>query len=172
MDFYGLLLLFYAALVNTTHGFIGYGMFYMPNGMVILRRMWRYRGKVRITIFVSMGTAHCFYPFINFCLNFNFSIGTFCLFWGLFVCELNMTMLSCIVCQSLTFQLTLRRILRTFDQMHPGYNCAKNYGRNLKSMFNLLLHAKKHLYVQNDSNEGYVSLWNLSCKKFWSLTCI
>jgi hypothetical protein len=35
MDFYGLLLLFYAALVNTTHGFIGYGMFYM----VILRRM-------------------------------------------------------------------------------------------------------------------------------------
>jgi hypothetical protein len=26
-------------LVNTSHGFIGYGMFYMPNGMVILRRM-------------------------------------------------------------------------------------------------------------------------------------
>ena len=125
-----------------------------------------------ITIFVSMGTARCFYPFLNFCLNFNFSIGTFCLFWGLFVCELNMTMLSCIVCQSLTFQLTLRRILRTFDQMHPGYNCAKNYGRNLKSMFNLLLHAKKHLYIQNDSNEGYMSLWNLSCNKFWSLTCI
>ena len=39
MDFYGLLLIFYAALVNTSHGFIGYGMFYMPNGMVILRRM-------------------------------------------------------------------------------------------------------------------------------------
>jgi hypothetical protein len=31
--FYGLLLIFYAALVNTSHGFIGYGMFYMPNGM-------------------------------------------------------------------------------------------------------------------------------------------
>jgi hypothetical protein len=39
MDFYGSLLIFYAALVNTTHDFIGYGMFYMPNGMVILRRM-------------------------------------------------------------------------------------------------------------------------------------
>jgi hypothetical protein len=24
----------YAALVNTSHGFIGYGKFYMPNGMV------------------------------------------------------------------------------------------------------------------------------------------
>jgi hypothetical protein len=31
--------IYYAALVNTTHGFIGDGMFYMPNGMVILRRM-------------------------------------------------------------------------------------------------------------------------------------
>jgi hypothetical protein len=40
MGFYELLLVFfYAALVNTTHGLIGYGMFYMPNGMVILRRM-------------------------------------------------------------------------------------------------------------------------------------
>jgi hypothetical protein len=37
--YHGLLLIFYAALVNTSHGFIGYGMFYMPNGMVILRRM-------------------------------------------------------------------------------------------------------------------------------------
>jgi hypothetical protein len=26
----------YAALVNTTHGFIGYGMFYMPNGRLSL----------------------------------------------------------------------------------------------------------------------------------------
>jgi hypothetical protein len=33
MGFYELLLVFfYAALVNTTHGLIGYGMFYMPNG--------------------------------------------------------------------------------------------------------------------------------------------
>jgi hypothetical protein len=39
MDFYGLLLIFHVALVNTSRGFIGYGMFYMPNGMVILRRM-------------------------------------------------------------------------------------------------------------------------------------
>ena len=39
MDFYGLLLIVYVALVNTSHGFIGYGMLYMPNGMVILRRM-------------------------------------------------------------------------------------------------------------------------------------
>jgi hypothetical protein len=42
MDFYGLLLIFcYAALVNTSLHmvFIGDGMFYMPNGMVILRRM-------------------------------------------------------------------------------------------------------------------------------------
>jgi len=46
MDFYGLLSIFHVALVNTSHGFIGYGMFYIPNGMVILRRMWRYRGKV------------------------------------------------------------------------------------------------------------------------------
>jgi hypothetical protein len=39
MDFYGLLLIFYAALVNTTHGFIGYVIFYIPNGMVIIIRM-------------------------------------------------------------------------------------------------------------------------------------
>jgi hypothetical protein len=53
------------------------------------------------------------------------------------------------------YRLTLWRVHRTSTWMLPGYTFNTNNGRKV--------HVSSSTTLQNDSNEGYMSLLNLSC---------
>ena len=65
----------------------------------------------------------------------------------MFVCKLNMSMLFLYRLQVFRFHLTLRRISRTSDQMHPGYTSGINNGRKVQDVYSMIHNKHVHLYI-------------------------